>query len=85
MKKAMTPERVMKIEKHWPVRTPAHAAQKLNAIAETFGVSQTRYYARLNQLIDDPEFIALDPAMARILRDRRNANARVRGKAPRAA
>ena len=75
----------MKIEKHWPVRTPAHAAQKLNAISETFGVSQTRYYARLNQLIDDPEFIAIDPAMARILRDRRRSNARVRGQVTSAA
>lgn len=68
--KTMTPERVMKIERHWPVKTREHAAQKLNAIRETFGVSQTRYYQVLIQLLDDPEFIALDPVMARILRER---------------
>lgn len=69
----MTPARVMKIEKHFPAKTLRDASAKVGVIADTFGVSQTRYYQRLNQLIDDPAFIALDPVMARILRDRRAA------------
>lgn len=82
--KDMTPARVMKIEKHFPARTPKQASQKLGVIADTFGVSQTRYYQALNAMIDDPAFIALDPVMARILRDRRAAALRS-GRGKRAA
>lgn len=74
----MTPARVMKLERAFPVRTVAQAGFKVAAIRESFGVSQTRYYQRLNDLLDDPEFIALDPAMARLLRARRDGSLRSR-------
>ena len=71
--KSMTAARVMKLEKAFPVHTVAQAGHKVTAIRETFGVSQTRYYMRLNALLDEPEFIELDPIPARVRRERRDA------------
>lgn len=68
----MTPARVMKMEKAFPVRTTAHAGYKLTAIREEFGVSQTRYYQYLASILETPEFIELDPIMARIIRERQD-------------
>ncbi len=68
----MTPARVMKMEKAFPVRTPMQASHKMIAIREQFGVSQTRYYQYLASILETPEFIELDPIMARIIRERQD-------------
>ena len=52
--------------------------RKSAAVREAFGVSMTRYVQRLNALLDDPEFIALDPVHARMLRSRRERHQRGR-------
>lgn len=76
MARDMTPARVMKIEKQFPVRTPKDASYKLAAIVDEFGVSQTRYFQYLNSILETPAFISLDPVMARIIRDRRDNSKR---------
>lgn len=48
------------------------------AIRERFGESSTRYYQRLNSLIDRPEALAHDPMVVRRVRRLRDARARVR-------
>lgn len=48
------------------------------AIQETFGLSATRYYQLLNELIDKPEAAALDPLLVKRLRARRTRRARRR-------
>lgn len=62
--KSMTPERVMRFEKAWPVRNVAEAQQKAIAIYQTFGVPQSVYYEELAELVGTVVFTALDPAEA---------------------
>jgi Protein of unknown function (DUF3263) len=59
------PERAMlDFEKHWWRRPGA----KEQAIRETFDLSPTRYYQRLNALLDHPAAVAYDPALINRLR-----------------
>ncbi|MFD0657679.1 DUF3263 domain-containing protein [Thermocatellispora tengchongensis] len=45
-----------------------HAGAKEQAIRETFGISATRYYQLLGELIDRPEALAHDPMLVKRLR-----------------
>ncbi|KEI45388.1 DUF3263 domain-containing protein [Saccharopolyspora rectivirgula] len=58
---------------HW--RYPGN---KERAVQEQFGLSLTRYYQRLNQLLDDPEAMRLQPALVKRLQRVRDARARRR-------
>ena len=50
-----------------------HAGAKESAILETFGISATTYYARLDALIDRDGALAADPMTVRRLRRLRSA------------
>lgn len=51
---------------------------KDSAITETFGMTSTRYYQRLNVLIDTPEALAADPMLVKRLRRLREARQQAR-------
>lgn len=53
---------MLELERSWW----KYPAAKANAIAE-FGMTETRYYQRLNALIDTPEALAHDPLTVRRL------------------
>jgi len=55
----------------------AHAGGKEQAIADELGLTTTRYYQLLSQLINRPEALAADPATVNRLR-RLRARRRVR-------
>lgn len=44
------------------------ATAKTQAIAEQFGLTPTRYYQRLNQLVDSPAALAAEPVLVNRLR-----------------
>ncbi|MCD4535623.1 DUF3263 domain-containing protein [Nocardioides sp. cx-169] len=44
-----------------------HAGVKVGRIRELFGESETRYYARLDALLDEPAAVAAYPAVVRRL------------------
>jgi hypothetical protein len=50
--------------------------RKVAAIDEKLGLSEVRYYQRLNQLIDDPEALAYSPVLVNRLRRLRDKRAR---------
>lgn len=50
---------------------PGHTGAKEALIGETFGIRPTNYYQQLNAAIDNPEAIALEPALCRRLQERR--------------
>ncbi|SKU69859.1 Fis family transcriptional regulator [Mycobacteroides abscessus subsp. massiliense] len=48
-----------------------HSGQKEEAIRAEFGLSPTRYYQRLNQLLSEPEALEIEPVVVnRLLRIR---------------
>ena len=51
---------------------------KEHAIAETLGLSATRYYQLLNELIDTSEALKFDPVLVKRLRARRARRQRMR-------
>ena len=51
-------------------------------IRESFGISATRYYQLLNELIDRPEAAAFDPVLVKRLRARRSKRASRRSVRP---
>lgn len=55
-----------------------YPGNKERAVQEQFGLSLTRYYQRLNQLLDDPEAMRLQPALVKRLQRVRDARARRR-------
>lgn len=55
-----------------------YAGAKETATIERFGLNGTRYYARLNWIIDQPEALAVDPLVVRRLRRLRAARAAAR-------
>lgn len=55
-----------------------HAGSKEQAIREQFGLSATRYYQMLNQLLDLPEALAFDPIVVGRLRRLRATRSRTR-------
>jgi hypothetical protein len=52
------------------------SGRKVAAIEEQLGLSEVRYYQRLNQLIDDPEALAYSPVLVNRLRRLRDKRAR---------
>lgn len=55
-----------------------YAGAKEKAIRELFGMSPTRYYQVLNQLIDSPDALRADPMLVKRLRKTRAARKRAR-------
>ncbi len=55
---------------------------KEQAIAETLGISATRYYQLLNELIDTPEALKFDPVLVKRLRARRARRQKIRSSQP---
>jgi hypothetical protein len=51
---------------------------KERAVRERFGMSATRYYQMLNQLVDSPAALAEDPMLIRRLRRQRASRQRQR-------
>jgi hypothetical protein len=51
---------------------------KEREILDAIGISPTRYYQLLNELIDRPDAAQFDPALVARLRRRRNARGRLR-------
>ena len=56
-------------------RSPGAKEQQ---IAADIGISSTRYYQLLNELIDRPEAVKFDPALVERLRRRRTARGKLR-------
>jgi hypothetical protein len=55
-----------------------YAGNKERIIQERFGLSPTRYYQRLNRLLDEPEALARQPALVNRLLRLRQARERQR-------
>jgi hypothetical protein len=55
-----------------------YAGAKEQAIREQFGISATRYYQALNNMIDRPEALATDPMLVKRLRRLRAGRQRAR-------
>ncbi|HEX9711768.1 MAG TPA: DUF3263 domain-containing protein [Actinomycetota bacterium] len=65
---------VLTFEREWW----KHAGSKERAVRERFGFSVTRYYQILNEMIDSPAALAVDPMLIRRLRRQRAARQRQR-------
>ena len=59
-----------------------YAGNKERVIRERFGLSPTRYYQRLNRLLDEPEALEQQPALVHRLLRLRQARERRRSAAP---
>src|SRR6516165_2410300 len=66
--------RVLAFERHW-WRQPGAKEQ---AISDQLGLSATRYYQMLNELIDRPEAMVADPVLVKRLRRQRSRRERIR-------
>lgn len=66
---------VLAFERQWW----KYAGAKDQAIREIFGISPTRYYQVVNDLIDKHEALMADPMLVRRLRRLRTGRVRVRG------
>jgi hypothetical protein len=58
------------------------AGAKEQAIAEVLGITATRYYQLLNELIDTPEALRFDPTLVKRLRSQRARRQRIRSPKP---
>lgn len=58
------------------------AGAKEQGIAERLGMSATRYYQVLNELIDRPEALQFDPSLVKRLRAQRARRAALRSPRP---
>ena len=58
------------------------AGAKEQAIAEVLGITATRYYQLLNELIDRSEALKFDPALVKRLRARRARRQSIRSPRP---
>lgn len=65
---------ILEFERQWW----KYAGAKEQAIRELFDMSSTRYYQRLNVLIDYPDALAFDPMLVKRLRRMRSARQRAR-------
>jgi hypothetical protein len=66
--------RILAFERNW-WRQPGAKEQ---AIRDMLGLSATRYYQMLNELIDRPEAMAADPVLVKRLRRQRARRERIR-------
>jgi hypothetical protein len=71
-------ERILAFERGW-WRQPGAKEQ---AILDSLGISPTRYYQILNELIDHPEALASDPGLVARLRRQRARRQRLRSARP---
>jgi Protein of unknown function (DUF3263) len=60
-------------------RTPGAKEQ---AIADVLGLTATRYYQLLNELIDNAEALKFDPVLVKRLRSQRSRRQRIRSPRP---
>ena len=58
------------------------AGAKEQAIVEVLGMSATRYYQLLNELIDSPDALKFDPVLVKRLRAQRARRQRMRSPRP---
>jgi hypothetical protein len=58
------------------------AGAKEQAIVEVLGISATRYYQLLNELIDSPDALKFDPVLVKRLRAQRARRQRMRSAQP---
>ena len=58
------------------------AGAKEQAISEVLGITATRYYQLLNELIDSPEALKFDPSLVKRLRAQRSRRAALRSPQP---
>ncbi len=77
---AMRDRAILDFERSWCTRTGPKEA----AIRNELGVSGTRYYQRLGELLDDPEAFGYDPLTVKRLRRRRDRRRRERFEGTRA-
>ena len=54
------------------------AGAKEQGIADVLGITATRYYQLLNELIDSPEALKFDPVLVKRLRAQRARRQRIR-------
>ncbi|WP_309649905.1 DUF3263 domain-containing protein [Nocardioides sp.] len=66
---------VLAFERRWW----KYAGAKETAVREEFGLGMTRYYQRLNWIIDQPEALQVDPMVVRRLQRLREQRAAARG------
>lgn len=66
--------RILAFERQWW----RFAGAKEQAIKDQFGLSATRYYHHLNQLIDSDDALAADPLLIKRLRRMRDQRQRLR-------
>ena len=72
--------RILAFERSW-WRQPGATEQ---AISDMLGLSATRYYQLLNDLIDRPEALGFDPVLVKRLRRQRSRRNRMRAGGPEA-
>ena len=72
--------RILAFERSW-WRQPGAKEQ---AISDMLGLSSTRYYQLLNDLIDQPEALGFDPVLVKWLRRQRSRRNRMRAGGPEA-
>lgn len=70
--------RILAFERNW-WRQPGAKEQ---AISDLLGISATRYYQLLNELIDRPEALGFDPVLVKRLRRQRARRLRARSAPP---
>ena len=58
------------------------AGAKEQAITEALGITATRYYQLLNELIDSPDALKFDPVLVKRLRAQRARRQRMRSPQP---
>ncbi len=68
---------ILKFERQWW----KHAGAKEQAIHDLFDMTPTRYYLRLNTLIDTVDALELDPVLVKRLRRLRDERQRARRRA----
>lgn len=66
--------RILDFERQWW----KYAGMKEQAIKELFGLSSTRYYQTLNQIINDPTSLSYDPMLVKRLRRMRDQRQKTR-------
>lgn len=69
-----TDRRILDFEQKWW----RNAGAKADAIMAEFGLSETRYYQKLNRLLDEPDALAYAPGLVKRLRRIRSARVRQR-------
>jgi Protein of unknown function (DUF3263) len=67
-------QEILAFERQWW----RYAGAKEQAIREQFGISATRYYQALNNIIDRPDALATDPMLVKRLRRLRSGRQRAR-------